>query len=420
MEKESLIWSKILATVLKMPGVKIDRVGFLRQELRPYCNQSRLQMLGSVRPYTIVSDKVIDKLAKGCITKHTALATTASTVAGLPGGLAMAATLPADLTQFFYHVIVLSQKLAYLYGYPDLCDEEGELSDMSVQLLTIFIGVVMETRVAEEGMGEVTKAVAESAVTRLPRVALTKTAIYAVATQVARLVGTRLTKEGFAKGVGRFIPIAGGLFSGGLTLYTFRKGANRLQRQLSSQRHLFKDDKDLSAIKFETVKQSFVNSDKAEHSPELLQEAIIEAMINMAKINDDVTPARFHVVEHQIAIAAISSEKKLELLGSIETEQSFEVDFDLLAADDASALAAIKGMVKVTRASEKMTTAEQIYLNMAAQKLGIDKEQLNELLNATNESSANDAQATNDSAEADSRQPHGDKGDEEMAADSES
>ena len=64
MDKENLVWSTILTTVLKMPGVKVDRIAFLRKELRPYCNQSRLQMIGSVRPYTVVSEQVIDKLAK--------------------------------------------------------------------------------------------------------------------------------------------------------------------------------------------------------------------------------------------------------------------------------------------------------------------------------------------------------------------
>jgi hypothetical protein len=85
MDKENLVWSKVLATVLKMPGVKVDRVGFLRKELRPYCNQSRLQMLGNVRPYTVVSEQVVDKLAKQCVRYHTTLATATSTVVGLPG-----------------------------------------------------------------------------------------------------------------------------------------------------------------------------------------------------------------------------------------------------------------------------------------------------------------------------------------------
>jgi hypothetical protein len=131
MTNEAQIWKKVLDTVLKMPGVKVDRIAFLRKELRPYCNQSRLQMIGSVRPYTVVSEDVIDALARQCIRYHTALATTASTIVGLPGGLAMAATMPADITQFFYHVVVISQKLAYLYGYPDFFEIPESPSDPS-------------------------------------------------------------------------------------------------------------------------------------------------------------------------------------------------------------------------------------------------------------------------------------------------
>ena len=85
MEKETLIWNKILAAVLKMPGVKVDRVTFLRKALKDYCNEQRLDMLANVRPYTITSDKVIDQVATQCINRHTALATTGSTLAGLPG-----------------------------------------------------------------------------------------------------------------------------------------------------------------------------------------------------------------------------------------------------------------------------------------------------------------------------------------------
>ena len=44
----------------------------------------------------------------------------------------------------------MSQKLAYLYGYPDLCDDEGELNDVATDLLTIFMGVMMGAPVAVE------------------------------------------------------------------------------------------------------------------------------------------------------------------------------------------------------------------------------------------------------------------------------
>lgn len=372
MDKEALVWNKILATVLKMPTVKVDRVAFLRKELQPYCNQSRLQMLGSVRPYTVVSEKVVDRLARQCINKHTALATATSTVVGLPGGLTMAAALPADVVQYFFHVFVLSQKLAYLYGYPDFCEEDGELNDMASNLLTIFMGVMMGAPVAEKGISELSVAMAESAVTRLPRVALTKTAIFTVASQIARMIGTRLTKNGFAKGVGRFIPIAGGLFSGGLTLLTFRRGANRLRRQLSAQRHLF-DDGAIDAIELANIKTSFVKAGQAERDPEKVQLAMIQALINIAKINDVVSPEKYQAIEQRIARAKIDSKEKLDLLANIDSDRSYDVDFDLIAADRDVAQETFDAMKQLTQMDEKVSMAEKIYLNMVAQKLGIEK-----------------------------------------------
>lgn len=372
MEKENLVWNKILNTVLKMPGVKVDRVGFLRHELRPYCNQSRLQMLGSVRPYTVVSEQVIDKLARQCVRHHVTIVTATSTVVGLPGGLAMAATLPADLTQYFYHVFVLSQKLAYLYGYPDFCDDDGELNDVAIDLLTIFMGVMMGAPVAEKGLGELSKAVAENAVTRLPRVALTKTALVPIVAQLTKMIGTRFSKDSLTKSVGRFIPVAGGLFSGGLTLYTFRRGANRLRRQLSAQRRLF-DDGDIDAIELANIKSSFVKAGQAERDPKKVQRAKIEALINIAKINDEVSHEKFQTIELHIASSKIDAQDKLDLLANIESDHSYDVDFDLLATDRKVAQETYDAMKELAGMGEKMTMAEKIYLQMAAQKLGIEQ-----------------------------------------------
>jgi len=395
MDKENLVWNKILATVLKMPSVKVDRIAFLRKELRPYCNQSRLQMIGSVRPYTVVSEQVIDRLARQCIRYHTALATTASTVVGLPGGLAMAATMPADLTQYFYHVFVLSQKLAYLYGYPDFfadletepvpndptngetngteSEPNGETNgpeSPAIDLLTIFMGVMMGAPVAEKGIEELSKAVAGSAVSRLPRVAMTRAALYPIASQVARMIGTRLTKDSFTKGVGRFLPLAGGLFSGGLTLYTFRKGANRLRRQLSAQRHLF-DDGSIDDIELSTIKTSFVKANKAEHNPQLVEMATIQAMINIAKINDEVSTEKYQAIEQRIAVSKLDAQDKLDLIANIESDKSYDVDFDLIATDRQAAQDTYDSMLALVSMDEKMTMAEKIYLSMAAQKLGV-------------------------------------------------
>ena len=384
--KEQITWNRILGVVLSMPGVKVDREEFLRKELKPYCSPAKLNMLGSVRPYTITSDYIIDKVASNCITRHTTLATTASAIAGLPGGLAMAATIPGDITQYYYHVVVLSQKLAYLYGFPDFCEEDGNLSEGASDLLTIFMGSMMGAKVADQGISELAKEVAKEAVGRLQRLAITKSAVYPIAAKVAQMVGVKLTKEGLAKTVGKLIPIAGGLFSGSLTLFSFRPGALRLQKRLKAQKHHF-DDGDIDALEFSNIKASFSKAERSEGHPEDKQRAVIETMINIANINGSVSPEKYQLIEQRVAHSDLSDDDKLELLGHVATEQdrqtdfSYDVDYDLLACDPDYASQALHSMIDVVKVDGNAPTmAERMYLTMAAKAIGIDKLTLEELL----------------------------------------
>ena len=61
----------------------------------------------------------------------------------------MAVTIPADLVQFYWHAIVLSQKLAYLYGWPDLLKED-EADEETKAKITLLIGVMMGAQVANK------------------------------------------------------------------------------------------------------------------------------------------------------------------------------------------------------------------------------------------------------------------------------
>ena len=390
--KEPLTWNRILTAVLHMPGVKVDRTAFLRKALSDYCNDSKLDLLSNVRPYAIVPDKVIDRVAKTVINRHTALATTASTVAGLPGGLAMAATIPGDITQYYYHVVVLSQKLAYLYGFPDFCDEAGELNEMASDLLTIFMGSMMGVKVAEEGVSEIARGMAQQAVGRLPRVALTKTAVYPIAGKIAQVAGMKLTREGFAKGLGKLIPIAGGLFSGSLTLFTFTPGARRLQKRLKAQKIHFTDG-DVKALEYDNIKASFQKAEHSQSHPEDRQRAMIQLMVNMANISGAVSEAKYDIIERQVAVSNLDADEKLEILGNIgtsegqQTDFSYDVDYDLLASDSDVARDALKCMLKVVRAdadaasSSELTMPERMYLTMTAKAVGLSKEDFDQMLN---------------------------------------
>ena len=188
-----------------------------------------------MRPATVVSKEVIDKIANSCINSHTTKVTAISAAAGIPGGFALIGTIPADMANYYWHVFVLVQKLAYLYGFPDFRDENGNLTDTASDMLTLFVGVMMGSAAACNAIHCLAQSMAKEVPKRLLRMALTKTAIYPIVKQVAKWIGVRMTREIFAKGVGKAIPILGGVICGGLTLTTFRPSAKRLQRELQKQ-----------------------------------------------------------------------------------------------------------------------------------------------------------------------------------------
>lgn len=235
MSSEVTIWNKVMGAALSMPGVKVDRDDFLKKELKNYCSPEQLNLAISNRPINGVSKEIIDRIANACINSHTTKVTTISAVAGIPGGFAMAGTIPADMTQYYWHVFVLAQKLAYLYGFPDLRDENGNLTDTASDMLTLFVGVMMGASAANQAIKGLAKEFAKQVVKRLPQKALTKTMYYPIIKQIAKWIGVKLTKDTFAKGLGKVIPILGGVISGGLTLATFRPSAKRLQHKLQEE-----------------------------------------------------------------------------------------------------------------------------------------------------------------------------------------
>jgi hypothetical protein len=82
-------------------------------------------------------------MAKRIINERTIVSTGASFVAGLPGGLAMAATIPADMLQFYGIALRMAQELAYLYGESDLWNGEFLDNDKVTNQLILYCGVML-------------------------------------------------------------------------------------------------------------------------------------------------------------------------------------------------------------------------------------------------------------------------------------
>lgn len=235
MANEVDLWNKAMNMAMAIPFVKVNREEFIKKELSPFCTPEQVQVAVSETPIKVLNVSQISKIANGCIKYHLTLVCSASALAGIPGGWAMAGTIPADIAQFYAHVFALTQKMLYIYGWPDLQNEEGKLTDEAAQILTLFTGVMMGSQVASEALKQLANAFAKQVAVRLPKQALTKYAIYNISKQVAKWIGIKLTKDSFSKGISKVIPLIGAPISAGLTYWTFKPMANKLKKYLDVQ-----------------------------------------------------------------------------------------------------------------------------------------------------------------------------------------
>jgi hypothetical protein len=224
----------ILNTATQLPFVKISRENFLKKELSRYASPSAVEIAIAHSPATAkIPIEAIHTIAKHCINFETNKVSTLSFAAGIPGGLAMLGTVPADLAQFTAHQLRIAQKLAYLYGWNELFGENG-MDDGTQAIMTLFFGVMFGVNGAANAVNAIAKQAAAAAVKKLPQKTLTKGAIYPIVKQIAKILGQRMTKDIFAKGVGKVIPVIGGFISGGLTYAMFKPMAYRLQTHLQT------------------------------------------------------------------------------------------------------------------------------------------------------------------------------------------
>ena len=134
-EKE-LALETIITTAIQIPGVKVNRDKFLAEMFDT--ENVAIQDVLDLGPIAAgISQERITALSNKLILKRTSQSSAASFVAGIPGGLAMAATIPADVLQFFGMALRLAQELSYLYGAEDLW-QNGQIDDEKVKSSQLF------------------------------------------------------------------------------------------------------------------------------------------------------------------------------------------------------------------------------------------------------------------------------------------
>lgn len=235
MKENTDYFQNVLSTAIKIPGVRINRTSFLRNTLSKYYLEDVVKIAVESNPAKAgITPEELNKIARSCINYETNKVAAISAAAGMPGGFGMAATIPADLTQYFAHIIRILQKLIYLYGWKDIFTVDEEIDDETLSLLTIFIGVMFGVQAANKLLVKISLLAAVRANKVLASKPLTKGVIYPIVKRIAVIITGKMNKKMFASGVSKIIPYIGALTSGGLTYIAFRPMCYRLKNHLES------------------------------------------------------------------------------------------------------------------------------------------------------------------------------------------
>lgn len=226
----------IIILAIKLPGVHITRESFLRKELfKNYPPEVIDDAVARTPALAGIFEADIDRIADEVIKFERNCVSGISAALGVPGGAAMAATIPADVMQYYGYTLRAIQKLLYLYGFPEI-DSDGEgisLDSETINRIVVCLGVMNGVAGANNAVKALAKALSVGVEKKLIAAALTKGTLYPILKSTLKWFGVKLTKEIFAKTVKNAIPVVGGIVGGGITFLSFKPCCMRLKDVLT-------------------------------------------------------------------------------------------------------------------------------------------------------------------------------------------
>ena len=252
----------IIIKGLKLPGIKINRAEFLQKQFFKRYPKEVIDIAVSDSPMKAqIPGKEIDKIADEIIQYERNCVSGISAALGVPGGWAMVATIPADIAQYYGYLLRVTQKLLYLYGFPQIDVEEdgNKFDDGTMNTLIICFGVMNGVAGANNALKAMAKALGVGVEKQLIKKALTKGTIYPIVKSVSKWFGVKMTKEVFAGFFKKTIPLVGGVLGGGITYLSFKPCCDKLKASLQNTI--------LSNPKYKPVLEDDIIADFTESTP---------------------------------------------------------------------------------------------------------------------------------------------------------
>lgn len=222
---------------MKTPGIKINRTNFLETEFFKYYSEDIIKTAVETTPAKAgIPLEHINKIADDVIQFERVCVSGISTALGIPGGVAMVATIPADIAQYYGYMLRATQKLLYLYGFPEIniAKKEHFIDSETMNILILCMGVMYGVHGASNALKTLAKAFATGVEKKLINAALTKGTFYPFVKKIAGWFGQKMTKQVFAQFFKKAIPVAGGIIGGTITYLSFKPCCEKLKESLQN------------------------------------------------------------------------------------------------------------------------------------------------------------------------------------------
>lgn len=224
----------IIILGLRIPGVHIEREEFLRKQfMKNYSNDVIQDAIKFNPAHAGITVEEIDNIADQVIQYERNCVSGISLALGAPGGVAMVATLPADIAQYYGYMLRAIQKLLYLYGFPEINVENGvNIDDETMNLITLCLGVMYGVEGSVASIKILSNALGKGVEKKLLQKALTKGIFYPIVKKISRWFSVCMTKQVFAGFFRKAIPVVGGVVGGGITYLSFKPCCDNLKKSL--------------------------------------------------------------------------------------------------------------------------------------------------------------------------------------------
>lgn len=224
----------IIILGLRIPGVHIDREEFLRKQfMKNYSNDVIQDAIKFNPAHAGITVEEIDNIADQVIQYERNCVSGISLALGAPGGVAMFATLPTDIAQYYGYMLRAIQKLLYLYGFPEINVENGvNIDDETMNLITLCLGVMYGVEGSVVSIKILSNALGKGVEKKLLQKALTKGTFYPIVKKISRWFSVCMTKQVFAGFFRKAIPVVGGVVGGGITYLSFKPCCDNLKKSL--------------------------------------------------------------------------------------------------------------------------------------------------------------------------------------------